>query len=431
MPEFSYVARAAGGNRVTGTVETPDRLAAVRKIEELSYIPIRVEEVASRGKKAPSSPAKASPKPAAPKPVPSAAPPPPSTGDPGRLGQNDLMLFSEQLAYLLNTGMNLEQALGILAKRLKRPRLQATVAGIHQLLTEGKRFSEALKQYPRSFSSIYVNLAAAGEASGALPEILTKLVSHLKQMRQLISGVQTALIYPSVLFCAGIALVVIFITYMVPQINSFFSSTGGKLPWPTQLLINANDFIVRFGWVGLVLLAAVVLGIQTAIRQPAGLLAWHRFLLRLPIYGPLVTCQFCAQFARTMGTLLSQGVTLLNALRLVEEISGNELIRQRLVATRQAVVDGSSLSAAAQANDLFPELFSDMLSIGERSGHLAKTLENIGEYYEGELKKQVDLITMVLPMAILLLIAVVVGFIVFGVLVAIFDLTSGLRQNIR
>src|SRR5256886_2648419 len=236
MPEFAYKARNAQGGLVEGVLNCPDRGVAIRQIEQQNCIPIRIDPVITTAP-VPTAPPTAS-RNFVPKIFNRVAPE--RTDIPTqtlKVPHSQLLVFTEQLAHLQQAGMTLDEALGVLEKRFKHPRVQQMIRTLHQALVEGRSFSQALREFPPIFPPLYVNLVAAGEASGALPEILMRLVKHLMQEKSLRDRVQQALIYPAFLTFAGAALITIFITFMVPQLTQFMSQNGGALPLPTRILM--------------------------------------------------------------------------------------------------------------------------------------------------------------------------------------------------
>jgi type II secretory pathway component PulF len=305
--------------------------------------------------------------------------------------------------------------------------MQQMTHALHQALVDGRSFSQALRDFPRIFPTIYVNLVAAGEASGALPDILTRLVEHLMQAKNLRERVQQALIYPAFLAVAGAGLIAIFITFMVPQLTGFLATTGGELPLPTKILLQVHHILTGYWWVAMLVVVGVVVGIRAFARTDEGRTAWDRFRLAIPGYGGVIRHRYYAQFSRTMGTLMQNGIPLLRALDLVTEIAGNRFIETRLKEVRKAVVDGANLSAALAAEKLFPELFTDMMAVGEQTGHFAETMQTIADVYERELDRSVKLISALIPPVIIILIAILVGFVVFSILSAVFEMTHSLQ----
>ena len=414
MPQFSYRARNAQGELVEGVLDCADRAVAIQQIELQRCIPVRIELLGAEPK--------------GPKVV-----RPPAGGTLEAPTQNlkiphgQLLIFTEQLAHLLKAGMTLDEALSILEKRLKQPRVQQMTHSLHQSLVDGRSFSQALSEMPRIFQPLYVNLVAAGEASGALPQILLRLVKHLMQAKDLRDRVQQALIYPAFLALAGAVLVTIFITFMVPQLSGFMAQTGGALPLPTRILLQIHHAITSYWWVGVLAAVGLIVAFRALVRSEEGRVGWDRFRLLIPGYGRVIRHRYYAQFARTLGTLMENGVPLLRSLDLVTEIAGNRFLEVKLGEVRKAVIDGATLSAALQEQKMFPDLFTDMMAVGEQTGHFAETMQDIADVYERELDRSVGVISQLIPPIIIVVIAVVVGLIVFSILSAVFEMTHSLQ----
>ncbi len=360
MPQFSYRARNAQGGLVEGVLDCSDRSVAIRQIEQLHYIPIRIESIGGESKNGAREAAA-------------------SAGPPTQLlkvPHSQLLVFTEQLAHLLQAGMTLDEGLSILEKRLKQPRVQQMTKALHQALVDGRSFSQALREFPRIFPPLYVNMVAAGEASGALPDILHRLVNHLMQAKNLRDRVQQALIYPMFLAFAGVVLITIFITFMVPQLTQFMSANGGSLPLPTRVLLEVNHLITGYWWLVILIGIGIAVGFRAFVRNDEGRIAWDRFRLTVPGYGRIIRHRYYAQFSRTLGTLMENGIPLLRALELVSEIAGNRYLEVKLVEVRRSVIDGATLSTALSKQNLFPELFTDMMAVGEQTGHFAADHEN-------------------------------------------------------
>ncbi len=414
MPQFSYRARDAQGALVEGVLNVADRSVAIRQIEQQNCVPIRIEAMA--GGAPVSANGKAAPATAAAAPTQSL-----------KIPHSQLLIFTEQLGHLIRAGMTLDESLGILEKRLKHPRVQRMTNSLHQSLIDGRSFSQALRDFPRIFPPLYLNMVGAGEASGALPDILERLVAHLMQEKNLRDRVQQALIYPAFLALAGSVLIVIFITFMVPQLTGFMSETGGSLPLPTRILLGANYVITRYWWLFILVVLAGIGAFRAFVRTEEGQLTWDRFRLNIPGYGRIRRHQYYAQFSRTLGTLMENGITLLKALDLVTEIANNKYLEAKLRDVRRAVIDGANLSSALAQEDLFPELFTDMMAVGEQTGHFARTMQTIADVYERELDRTVNIISALIPPIIIVLIAVVVGFVVYSILSAVFEMTHSLQ----
>lgn len=439
MPQFRYVARNTEGKLVDGVITCNDRSAAIRQVEQQRCVPIKIESIVEGGtngseaaKK--SAPAKSAAKAGAPTASAKSGNAPVAPVEAGpvvSMTYNQQYLFTEQLAHLLTSGMTLDEALGILERRMKHPRLQGLSRGLHQALIDGRSLSQALRDYPRIFSPLYVNMVAAGEASGALADILKRLVRHLAEIKGLRDRVQQALIYPAVIVVAGVAMLILFMTKMVPQLENFFRDSSRPLPGPTRFLLKANDALTAYWWVGVVAAILGAMAFKAFTRSPAGRYAWDSFLWRVPLYSLITRYRYYAQFARTLGTLVTNGVTLLRALELLEDISGNEFVRRKMADVRRAVIDGATLSTALAEQGIFPELFVDMMAVGEQTGRFGETMQNIADVYERELDKQVQIVTTLIPPLVMMVIAAAVGFIVYSILTAVFGLTAGLRTGLR
>src|SRR5438874_3606613 len=283
MPEFAYKARNAQGGLVEGVLNCSDRGVAIRQIEQQNCIPIRIDPVMTT---APATAVPAAPRNFVPRifnrVTTERADVPAQTL---KIPHSQLLVFTEQLAHLQQAGMTLDEGLGVLEKRLKHPRVQQMIRTLHQGLVEGRSFSQALREFPRIFPPLYVNLVAAGEASGALPDILLRLVKHLMQEKSLRDRVQQALIYPAFLAVTGAVLITIFITYMVPQLTGFMSQIGGTLPLPTRILMKVHHTITTYWWLAGLIAVAIMVGLRAFVRHDEGRFAWDRFRLRIPGYG--------------------------------------------------------------------------------------------------------------------------------------------------
>jgi type II secretory pathway component PulF len=410
MPQFAYRARDAQGSLVEGVLDCQDRAVAIRQIELQKCIPVRIDLVGPEAKTTQRD---------------GAAPTAPTQNL--KIPHGQLLVFTEQLAHLLQAGMTLDEGLSVLEKRLKQPRVQQMTHTLHQALVDGRSFSQALSELPRIFPPLYVNLVAAGEASGALPQILLRLVKHLMQAKELRDRVQQALIYPAFLALAGAVLITIFITFMVPQLTGFMAQTGGALPLPTRILLQIHHAITGYWWLGVLAGISAVIGFRALVRSDEGRIGWDRFRLMIPGYGRVIRHRYYAQFSRTLGTLMENGIPLLRSLDLVSEIAGNRFLELKLSEVRKAVIDGATLSAALQAQKIFPDLFTDMMAVGEQTGHFAETMQAIADVYERELDKAVGVISQLIPPVIIVVIAALVGLVVFSILSAVFEMTHSLQ----
>jgi type II secretory pathway component PulF len=440
VPQFRYTARRSDGQLAQGVVEANDRAGAVIMVEQQRCFPIKIEPVIQPAPTARKEPAarkdaaarkELAAKSAAPDKAVSKPSPPAGADTAQSLSLASRFLFTEQLGHLLSAGMTLDEALGVMVRRLKQPGLQVLCRTLHQGLVDGQSLSQTMRQFPKVFSPLYVNMVSAGEVSGALPTIMKRLVKYLAEIKALRDRVTQALVYPAVLVVAGVILITVFMTVMVPQLTDFFTHTGQTLPLPTRILLAANHTIVWYWWVA-VLAVALIFGLYKMLtRDTAGKQAWDRFRWAIPGYGHIMRYRFYAQFARTLGTLVENGVILLRALELLEDISGSEWVRVKLIDARRSVMDGAALSVALRSGGIFPELMLDMMAVGEQTGHFGETMNMIADVYERDLDKQVQITSALIPPVIMLVIAAIVGLVVFGVLDAVFNLTTNLQGRMH
>jgi type II secretory pathway component PulF len=424
MPQFRFVAKGTDGKVVDGVITCNDRAAAIRQVEKERGFPIKIEAISTAVEKKAGTQTESSP-------AAGAGRAPAVQAASLHLSATQLHLFTEQLAHLLSSGMTLDEALGVLVKRMKHPKLGGISRVLHQALVDGRSLSQALREYPRIFTPLYVNMVAAGEVSGALAEILRRLVMYLADLKALRDRVQQALIYPAILVIAGVGLIAVFMTVVVPQLTGFFAKTGQELPTATKILLKANDLLIHYWWLGVAAVIGAIAAFKVLTRSKEGRWQWDRFVWNVPLISALLRHRFYAQFARTLGTLMDNGVTLLRALELLEESSGNEFVRLKLIDVRKAVVDGAMLSGALASQKIFPDLYVDMMSVGEQAGRFGATMHSIADIYERELDKQVQTVSALIPPIILFTMAAVIGSIVYAILSAIFSMTKGLRPGMH
>jgi type II secretory pathway component PulF len=249
------------------------------------------------------------------------------------------------------------------------------------------------------------------------------------QAKNLRDRVQQALIYPAFLAFAGAALITLFITFMVPQLVGFMSQNGGALPLPTRILLGVNHLITSYWWLAFAIGLGAAIAFRAFVRSDEGRIAWDRFRLMIPGYGRVIRHRYYAQFSRTLGTLMDNGVPLLRAIDLVTEIAGNRYLEVKMAEVRRAVIDGATLSTALTGQQLFPDLFTDMMAVGEQTGHFSQTMKTVADVYERELDRTTNTISTLIPPVIIVLISIVVGLIVYSIISAVFTMTQSLQTR--
>jgi type II secretory pathway component PulF len=408
MAVFDYMARSSDGNRVEGSVEARDRQLALLEIERRGYVPVSVSR---RGQTA----ERAAPKPRF---VLRRSGP--------RMKSREVLVFTTELSDLLASGMTLGNALNALANRKTGRASDEIVASLRDNIVRGSSLSDAMSTYPGTFPKLYVSMIRAGEASGALPEVLRRLVGHYERMQELKENVMMALLYPAIVLGIGVLLLVFLMLVVVPQFEKVFERMGEAMPLATRILIGISRGTGDYGLV--ILGVLVVLGIMAnrAIKTPSGRLWWDGMLLRVPLVRGIVASSVYANFARTLATLLMNGVPVLKALGIVKDTVGNAVVGREIENARERVTDGTTISGPLAAGKVFPRLMTEMLTVGEQTGDMAGALKHIAQRYENELDRNVKVLTTVLEPLFILVIAVVVGFVALSILMAVLDLTSGL-----
>ncbi len=405
MPTFQYKAKTRAGEVVSGSLAAGDRRAALAELGKLGFFPLAVdsaenEAAAKNGAKSFRS----------------------------RIKGRDVLMFTQQLSSLLRSGMSLSKALDTLERRTQKKALAAVLGDLRNGIVQGESLSDSLAKHPKIFSRFFVNLIRAGEASGALDKVLLRLGKHQQQMAEVREKVVGALLYPLVIVCVGILVIIFFMLVMVPRFAAMFKEMGRTMPLPTRILIGISDAFIGYWWVGVLLIGGIVMAYRIRVRTPEGRLALDAWKLRLPVFGGIIMANALAQFARTLATLLENGVPVLNALQIVEDTMTNRVIANELREARTRVTDGTSLSQPLAKGKIFPPLLIDMLAVGEESGEVVPALTNIADTYESELSRTLKVFTTLLEPAIIIFMAMVVGAIVLSVLMAVFDITSGIGK---
>jgi general secretion pathway protein F/type IV pilus assembly protein PilC len=406
MPAFSYTALTATGQTVTGSITVGSRAEAFRKIEAQALTPVKV----TQEEKSEAAKAKAA-----------------ADEGPVKLKRAQLILFTEELADLLDGGLQIDQAFRVMQERQEAESLRRVASTMRNELREGSTVAKALKKASPSFDELYCNLAAAGEVSGSLPSILRRLASNLTVMAELQSKVTSAMIYPAFLIGACVVLMVVFMTFMVPQITDLMSKNGQQLPAATQLLISFNNFMAAWWWVIAIIITAIVLTFRGYISSPAGRMWWDETRLRLPLFGAIMSMRFYAQFAHSLGNLITNGVPLLNSIRLVSKISANVFIQDLLAKVTTLVSEGAPLSNALRKVGSFPLLLADMIAVGEQTGQLGKSMEKCATRYDKELDQRIKRMTAMITPIILIVMAVMVGTVAYSIVAAIAQSVTGIR----
>ena len=416
MPSFSYTAIDQAGKKVSGSVMVRNKAEAYRELESRALTPVVVDlgaiahAAAGKGAKG-------------------AAEKPGKSSRNTRLKRQELVLFTEELADLLDAGMNLERALKILQERQANQSIRSVAGCLRDEIREGSRFSKALGIASPSFDELYCSLVAAGEASGSLPEILRRLVVNLKQLFDLQRRTVGAMIYPLTVMLACIVLLFVFSTVLMPSLSEMMQKTGQELPLLTDLLIRFTNFMAAWWWLILGVMIGSAVAFRVTIATPAGREWWDGYKMRLPAFGPVIMGRFYAQFCHTLSNLINNGVPLLTSLKLITRGTPNRFIRNHLDAVVLDVGEGTSLARAMGKTESFPEQLVDRVAIGEQTGELGKSFAKAAAKYDEDLDVRIARLTTVVPTVMLVFVAIIVGIVAYCMITTIFGSMSGIRSR--
>jgi type II secretory pathway component PulF len=340
----------------------------------------------------------------------------------------DLATFTQQLANLLKSGMPLTVALNSMAHLESKGISPEVSRQLRQDVMEGKSLSDAMSKQPVIFMDLYVNMVRAGEQSGALVEVLRRLGSHFERFAEVQHKFLSALIYPAVVTCVGISIIVFFMTFMLPRFTSVFRDMNVELPKATRALMAISDFCGGYWW--LVPLLAVAFGIvyNRYKATESGQRTIDGLKMRLPVLGRIVKLNMFGQFARTLGTLLQNGVPVLTALKITEQVIPNQVLREAIARTREEVTDGKTIAQPLARSKVFPQLMIDLLKIGEETGDVPGALNNVADAYENELTIALRVMTNLIEPAMIIIMAIGVGLLLFSILSAMFAITANIAR---
>lgn len=411
MPAFSYTALDGSGNTVTGSLDGRNKIEIYRELEKKALHPVSVKEAVDRvksGQKAEEE----------------------TVDGPVRLKRTQVILFTEELADMLDAGLQLEQALRVLHDRQEDPAIRRVSAKLRDDIREGAKVSAALKKASPSFDELYVNLVAAGEASGSLAEILRRLAWNLQVMNDLQSRVVSALVYPAFLIGACALLLFVFGTVLMPQLTDLITSSNQQLPLLTRILVAFSDFMASWWWAILAVSVALFIGFRGIIATKGGREWWDQYQLAIPLIGPVLHAKFYAQFCQSLGNLVTNGVPLLNGLKLMGRATANVFLRDKLGKVAVLVAEGAPLSSAMRKVGNFPSLMIDMLGVGEQTGQLGKSLQKSSKRYDKELTTRIDRLTKMISPIVLIFMAVIVGVVAYAIISTLFQSATGIRGNV-
>lgn len=399
MATFRYKARDQTGIALTGTVEADSQIAVSESLRELGYqivfveehrgLPLFLEQLGKRLR---------------------------------RTRPHEVIFFTRQLSMMVKAGLPLVDGIQGMAEQPFSPRFKRTTALVVEDLRGGKSFSEALERHPALFSRFYVSMVKSGETAGILSEVLERLAALGQEEMELKGRIRSALAYPCLLVLLSLGIVTFLLVAVLPKFVGIFEESGTSLPLPTMILLWVSRTLTRFWYVVPVVIAAGVLMIRRYSRTPRGRFRVHQWILRLPVFGPLMHKTILARFCRIMASLLKSGIPVVPSLRITADLVGNEVMVQAITHIRDAVIGGASLAEPFRLSRAFPPTVVQMVAVGERTGTVDQMFFHLGTYYEGEVDQGLRTLTSILEPLLLLGMGLLVGFIALSVLLPIFQL---------
>ncbi len=404
MAVFAYEGKTASGEVRKGKLDAPDANAARGKLREMRITPSSVVESTSALDIQLNIPLPAFLKPG--------------------VSLRDLVIFSRQFATMIDSGLPLVQCLEILSSQCENPTLRDQLKVIKEKVESGNTFAEALKTYPNTFDDLYVNLVAAGEVGGMLDTIMNRLAAYLEKNQKLIRQVKGAMTYPIIVLVVATAVVALLLTKVVPQFEDMFADFGAALPAPTQFVVNLSKWLTAN--IGYIMVGLVVAGVvmRLVLKTERGTWVFHSILLKLPVFGDVVTKVAVARFCRTLSTMLSSGVPILEALDICSRTAGNKVVEKAIVGAARSISEGRTIAEPLLESGVFPRMVCQMVGVGEATGALDVMLGKIADFYDEEVDQAVEAMTSALEPMIMAFLGIVVGGLVIAMYMPIFEMAG-------
>ena len=401
MAVFVYTGRTRGGQTITGEMEAPTRDAVMAKLRTQQVIATNV-----RGKPRDIT-------------IP---------GFGGGVDEKEIVVFTRQFATMIDAGLPLVQCLEILASQQDNKVFKKALTEIRQSVEGGLTFAAALKQHPKIFSSLYANMVEAGEAGGILDTILNRLAQYMEKAMSLKKKVKSAMIYPSTIVSVAVVVVIFLLVFVIPTFKAMFEGFGAALPLPTQIVLELSNIVRAYFLIGLGAIAAMIVGTRMWYKTPSGKLAIDTFLLKMPVFGMLIRKVAVAKFTRTLGTLISSGVAILDGLDITARTAGNKVVEGAVLRTRAAIAEGKTIADPLKASGVFPPMVVQMIAVGEQTGALDAMLGKIADFYDEEVDTAVGNLTALLEPMLMVFLGVVIGGVVIAMYLPIFKLVTGVGK---
>ncbi len=397
MPTFSYTARALNGELKTSTMEAATRDDVVAQLRRQRLNVVKVDEERAKKKGG------------------------------GSIKMRDIVIFTRQFSTMINAGLPLVQALDILAKQSENKALQEVTRAVVFDVESGNTVADALSKHPKAFTDLYVNMVAAGEAGGILDTILMRLATFLEKNDALVRKVKGAMIYPGVIVSVAVIAISVLLIFVIPVFESMFASVGLALPMPTRFVIGLSKFLKSYWWAVIAGGAALVYMVRSYYKSNSGKLVIDRLLLKFPVLGDVLRKSAVSRFTRTLGTLISSGVSILDGLEITAKTAGNRVISDAIMSSRASIAGGDTIAAPLQKSAVFPPMVISMIAVGEQTGGLDEMLTKIADFYDEEVDAAVSGLLSLLEPVMIVFLGVVVGGMVVAMYLPIFDMINAVQ----
>ncbi|TKB28303.1 type II secretion system protein GspF [Desulfopila sp. IMCC35006] len=402
MPVFEYHALDAKGKNIKGIVDADSEALARTKLRSQGRYPVSIAVSRSKRGKAGGH----------------------GIGLFERVKSEEISIMTRQLATLLGAGIPLVQCLDSLVAQTRNSILKKVIAQIKGSINEGNTLTTAFSEHPKLFSSIFINMVRAGEASGALDIVLERLADFAEKQEVLKGRLRAALVYPIFMAVIGSAILFILITYIVPNITQVFNEMDQVLPLPTLFLIGMSDFLKMYWWAFFIFLALVFFALRALIVRPSGRAFWDLFKLKVFIIGPVMQKVILARFSSTLGSLLESGVGLMTSMQIVRTLVNNVHVARVIDKAMEQIQKGQSMTDALSDSEWFPPMFVQMIAVGEQSGNLEVMLDKVAKAYEREVETAIMGMTSLIEPLMIAIMGMAVGFIVLSILLPIFEMNQ-------
>ena len=428
MPKFNYVAMDSHGKETRGTLEVGSQNEAIGRVKEMGLFPTKIVEIDKEkgGGKRAAAGGKAAPKAGGGKRKGAGQIQIKIPGLSGKVKSKVLTTFTRQLATLVDAGLPLLRGLRVLEKQERNPTLKNIIADLALAIEGGSTFSEALAQHPKVFNRLFVNMVKAGELGGVLEVVLTRLSEFMEKAQKIKGKVIAAMFYPVAVLVVATAILIILMVKVVPSFKSVFEGMleGSQLPAFTRLVLGISEMVKDHIVYTAAGVAAFCVLFMLFIRTKFGRHIWDKFKLKMPVIGPVVNKVAISRFTRTLGTLISSGVPILQALTIVKETAGNVIISNAVTSVHESVKEGETITAPLEASGIFPPMVISMVDVGEQTGALPEMLLKIADNYDDEVDNAVAAMTSLLEPIMIVFLAVVVGSIVIAMFLPLIDLMN-------